>query len=137
MQKGVAADCRHNRSCARSFSSASRTDTTANCANASLVETDIQHPADNTLLWDVVRVITRSATRRAWSLPSDHGNALALMVGHLAGDLAADMVLGLKTEQDSKCHRETIRQLKLFEQFPRGQRLRPGRRYQMAASDQG
>jgi hypothetical protein len=58
-------------------------------------------------------------------------------VGQLAGDLAADAILGLKTEQDGKRHRETMRQLKLFEEFPKGQRLRPGRRYQMAASDQG
>ena len=68
--------------------------------------------------------------------PSDHDNALAVKVGELAGGLAADIVLGLKTEQNGKRHRETMRQLKLFEEFPRGQRLRPGRRYQVAASGQ-
>jgi gamma-glutamylputrescine oxidase len=68
-----------------------------------------------------------------FAAPSDHGNALAVKVGELVGDLAADAVLGLSTEQGVKRHRDTVRQLKLFEDFPKGQRLRPGRRYQEAA----
>src|SRR5262245_55017727 len=66
--------------------------------------------------------------------PSDHGNALAAKVGLLAEELAADAVLGQPSEQDvKKRHRDLERQLKLFEEFPKGQRLRPGRRYQQAA----
>ena len=38
-----------------------RLDTTA-------VETDIHHPTDNTLLWDVVRVVTRLVGRPAEAL---------------------------------------------------------------------
>ena len=56
-----------------------------------------------------------------FAAPSDHGNALAVKVGQMAGDSAADLVLGLNTEQDGKRHRLTMRQLKLFEEFPRGQ----------------
>jgi glycine/D-amino acid oxidase-like deaminating enzyme len=67
-----------------------------------------------------------------FAAPSDHGNALAVKVGQLVGNLAADAALGQKTEQDAKRHRDTMRQLKLFEDFPKGQRLRPGRRYQEA-----
>jgi glycine/D-amino acid oxidase-like deaminating enzyme len=68
-----------------------------------------------------------------FAAPSDHGNALAAKVGQLVGELAADAVLGQKAEQDVKRHRDLLRQLKLFEEFPKGQRLRPGRRYQEAA----
>ena len=68
-----------------------------------------------------------------FAAPSDHGNALAGKVGQLVGELAADVVLGQKAEQDVKRHRDGLRQLKLFEEFPKGQRLRPGRRYQQAA----
>ena len=68
-----------------------------------------------------------------FAAPSDHGNALAVKAGQLAGDLAADAILGSNTEQDARRHRETTRQLKLFEEFPKGLRLRPGRRYQEAA----
>src|SRR3979411_1170233 len=33
--------------------------------DTTVVETDIHHPADNTLLWDVVRVVTRLVGRLA------------------------------------------------------------------------
>jgi gamma-glutamylputrescine oxidase len=69
-----------------------------------------------------------------FAAPSDHGNALAAKVGQLVGDLAADAEVGQSTEQDAKQRRDRMRQLKLFEDFPKGQRLRPGRRYQEAAS---
>jgi glycine/D-amino acid oxidase-like deaminating enzyme len=76
---------------------------------------------------------TRDGRLTTFAAPSDHGNALAVKVGQLVGDLAADAVLGAHTEEDAKRHRDTVRQLKLFEAFPKGQRLRPGRRYQQAA----
>jgi glycine/D-amino acid oxidase-like deaminating enzyme len=68
-----------------------------------------------------------------FAAPSDHGNALAAKVGQLVGDLAADAILGQKTEEDDRRHRDSMRELKLFEEFPKGQRLRPGQRYQEAA----
>src|SRR5262245_54403240 len=64
-----------------------------------------------------------------FAAPSDHGNALAAKVGQLVGELAADAVLN---QHDVRRHRDLLRQLKLFEEFPKGQRLRPGRRYQEA-----
>jgi gamma-glutamylputrescine oxidase len=67
-----------------------------------------------------------------FAAPSDHGNALAVKVGQLVGDLVADGVLGANIEDESKRHRNATRQLRLFEAFPKGQRLRPGRRYQQA-----
>jgi len=72
-----------------------------------------------------------------FAAPSDHGNALAAKVGQLLGDLAADAVLGMNTKEDARAHRDALRQLKLFESFPKGQRLRPGRRYQQAAHKGG
>jgi IS5 family transposase len=36
--------------------------------DATVVETDIHHPTDNTLLWDVVRVLTRLLGRLAKAL---------------------------------------------------------------------
>jgi len=69
-----------------------------------------------------------------FAAPSDHGNALAVKVGQLIGGLAADAVLGTGSERDATQRRARLRQLKLFEDFPKGQRLRPGRRYQEAAS---
>jgi glycine/D-amino acid oxidase-like deaminating enzyme len=69
------------------------------------------------------RVITFAA-------PSDHGNALATKVGQLVGDLAADAMM--PDEVDARRHRDTVHQLRLFEGFPKGQRLRPGKRYQEA-----
>jgi hypothetical protein len=68
-----------------------------------------------------------------FAAPSDHGNALAVKVGQLVGDLAADAVLGVESEADGKRRRDTMHQLRLFEEFPKGQRLRPGQRYQEAA----
>ena len=68
-----------------------------------------------------------------FAAPSDHGNALAAKVGQLVGDLAADAVLGVENGADVRRHRDAMRQLKLFEGFPKGPRLRPGRRYQVAA----
>jgi len=68
-----------------------------------------------------------------FAAPSDHGNALASKVGQLVGELAADAVMGAMAAHDVKRHRNRQQQLKLFEEFPKGQRLRPGRRYQHAA----
>src|SRR5262249_45458877 len=68
-----------------------------------------------------------------FAAPSDHGNAVAVRVGQLVGELTADAILGPEAGQDGKRHRAAVRQLKLFEEFPKGQRLRPGRRYQEAA----
>src|SRR5262245_4465197 len=55
--------------------------------------------------------VERSLGRRltTFAAPSDHGNALVVKVGQLAGDSAADLVLGLNTEQDGKRHRLTMR----------------------------
>jgi hypothetical protein len=39
--------------------------------DTTVVETDIHHPTDNTLLWDVVRVITRWVKRLAKALSCD------------------------------------------------------------------
>ena len=36
--------------------------------DTTVVETDIHHPTDNTLLWDVVRVLTRLISRLAEAL---------------------------------------------------------------------
>jgi IS5 family transposase len=36
--------------------------------DTTVVETDIHHPTDNTLLWDVVRVLTRSVKQLAKAL---------------------------------------------------------------------
>jgi gamma-glutamylputrescine oxidase len=69
-----------------------------------------------------------------FAAPSDHGNALAVRVGQLIGGLAADAVFGTGSERDQKQRRARLRQLKLFEDFPKGQRLPPGRRFQEAAS---
>jgi len=61
-------------------------------------------------------------------------NAGQFLVGLLAGDLAANAALGVRTEQDKLRHGRTMRPLQLFEEIPKGQRLRPRRRYQHAAS---
>ena len=73
------------------------------------------------------RVITFAA-------PSDHGNSLAARVGQLVGDLVADSVLASRTDEDNRRRRRDEEQLRLFEGFPKGLRLRPGMRYQEAAS---
>ena len=74
------------------------------------------------------RVITFAA-------PSDHGNALALKVGQLVGDLVAHSLLEPASDEDVRSRYRARQQLKLFEGFPKGLRLRPGMRYQEAASD--
>jgi gamma-glutamylputrescine oxidase len=72
------------------------------------------------------RVITFAA-------PSDHGNALALRVGQMVGNLAAS-VLAPRSDEAQRRRRREMQQLRLFEGFPKGLRLRPGMRYQEAAS---
>jgi gamma-glutamylputrescine oxidase len=72
------------------------------------------------------RVITFAA-------PSDHGNALALRVGQLVGSLVAHTILAPASEEHKRQRRRDGQQLRLFEGFPKGLRLRPGMRYQEAA----
>lgn len=72
------------------------------------------------------RVVTFAA-------PSDHGNALALRIGQLVGNIAAQSTAPPKNDEDTRRRRRNARQLRLFESFPKGLRLRPGRRYQEAA----
>jgi gamma-glutamylputrescine oxidase len=71
------------------------------------------------------RVITFAA-------PSDHGNSLALRIGQLVGNAIAPSTHRPKSDDDRK-RRRNGRQLRLFESFPKGLRLRPGKRYQEAA----
>jgi hypothetical protein len=66
-----------------------------------------------------------------FAAPSDHGNALALRIGQLVGNIAAQSAAPPKNDEDMR--RRNARQLRLFEGFPKGLRLRPGRRYQEAA----
>jgi glycine/D-amino acid oxidase-like deaminating enzyme len=73
------------------------------------------------------RVITFAA-------PSDHGNALAARVGQLVGNLVAGSLLEPRSDEQSRRRRRDLQQLRLFEGFPMGVRLRPGMRYQEAAS---
>jgi gamma-glutamylputrescine oxidase len=73
------------------------------------------------------RVITFAA-------PSDHGNAVALRIGALVGNVAAPQSAGPpKNDTDMRLRRRNAQQLRLFESLPKGLRLRPGRRYQEAA----
>jgi gamma-glutamylputrescine oxidase len=72
------------------------------------------------------RVITFAA-------PSDHGNSLAVRVGQLAGDLAALSIPAPRNAENNRHRRREAQQLRLFEGFPKGLRLRPGMRYQEAA----
>jgi gamma-glutamylputrescine oxidase len=72
------------------------------------------------------RVITFAA-------PSDHGNALALRIGQLVGNVAPRSQSQPKDDNDERQRRRSALQLRLFENFPKGLRLRPGRRYQEAA----
>jgi gamma-glutamylputrescine oxidase len=72
------------------------------------------------------RVITFAA-------PSDHGNSLAARVGQLVGGLVAFSILAPRSEDDKRRRRRDEQQLRLFEGFPKGLRLRPGMRYQEAA----
>jgi gamma-glutamylputrescine oxidase len=71
------------------------------------------------------RVITFAA-------PSDHGNSLALRVGQLVGNLIAHTTVPPTNEEDAHRGRRYKQQLKLFEGFPKGLRMRPGKRYQEA-----
>jgi gamma-glutamylputrescine oxidase len=72
------------------------------------------------------RVITFAA-------PSDHGNSLALRIGQLVGSVVAHSASQPKNDNDERQRRRNAQQLRLFENFPKGLRLRPGRRYQEAA----
>ena len=72
------------------------------------------------------RVITFAA-------PSDHGNSLALRIGQLVGSVAPPSMPRPKSDRDISQRRRSGQQLRLFEGFPKGLRLRPGRRYQEAA----
>jgi glycine/D-amino acid oxidase-like deaminating enzyme len=72
------------------------------------------------------RVITFAA-------PSDHGNALAVRIGQLVGNIAAQSTAPPRNDEDVRRRRRNAQQLRLFENFPKGLRLRPGRRYQEAA----
>ena len=72
------------------------------------------------------RVITFAA-------PSDHGNSLALRIGQLVGDAVAPSTLKPRSDDDIRRRRRNAQQLRLFENFPKGRRLRPGKRYQEAA----
>lgn len=69
-----------------------------------------------------------------FAAPSDHGNSLAAKVGQLVGELAAHTVVKPGTDEDRRSRHRVRRQLKLFEGFPKGLRLRPGMRYQEASA---
>ena len=69
-----------------------------------------------------------------FAAPSDHGNSLAAKVGQLVGELAAPSIVKPATDEDKRSRYRVRRQLKLFEGFPKGLRLRPGMRYQEAAA---
>jgi gamma-glutamylputrescine oxidase len=72
------------------------------------------------------RVITFAA-------PSDHGNSLAARVGQMVGNLVAASIRAPLSAEDRRRRRRELQQLRLFEGFPKGLRLRPGMRYQEAA----
>jgi gamma-glutamylputrescine oxidase len=69
-----------------------------------------------------------------FAAPSDHGNSLAAKVGQMVGDLAALAIVTPATDEGKRSRLRVRRQLKLFEGFPKGLRLRPGMRYQEAAA---
>jgi glycine/D-amino acid oxidase-like deaminating enzyme len=68
-----------------------------------------------------------------FAAPSDHGNALALRIGQLVGNVVTHSASRPKNDDDERRRRHSAQQLRLFENFPKGLRLRPGRRYQEAA----
>ena len=70
-----------------------------------------------------------------FAAPSDHGNAIAVRVGQMVGENSACLLAQPRSDEAVRQRRRIDRQLKLFEGFPKGMRLRPGRRYQQAASD--
>ena len=74
------------------------------------------------------RIITFAA-------PSDHGNSIAVRVGQLIGDTIGYSMLQPQNDEAIRQRRRVNQQLKLFEGFPKGVRLRPGMRYQEAAFD--
>ena len=49
--------------------------------DTTVVETDIHHPTDNTLLWDVVRLVTRCVGRLANALELPRIKAFAIVRG--------------------------------------------------------
>ena len=49
--------------------------------DTTVVETDIHHPTDNTLLWDVVRVVTRWVGRLARAIEALGSRAFAIARG--------------------------------------------------------
>ena len=49
--------------------------------DTTVVQTDIHHPTDNTLLWDVVRVVTRLIGRLAKALKLPHIKGFAIARG--------------------------------------------------------
>src|SRR5262249_57068803 len=65
------------------------------------------------------RVITFAA-------PSDHGNSLALRIGQLVGNVVARSTSQPKSDNDERQRGRNAEQLRLFENFPKGLRLRPG-----------
>jgi gamma-glutamylputrescine oxidase len=65
--------------------------------------------------------------------PSDHGNAVAVRLGQLVGELVPRSSRASTSEADMGLRRLARRKLRLFESFPKGLRLRPGMRYQEAA----
>ena len=67
-----------------------------------------------------------------FAAPSDHGNALALRVGEVVGDFVAHAVRRSQSDEAVRRRRYLEQQLRLFEAFPKGLRLRPGKRYQEA-----
>jgi glycine/D-amino acid oxidase-like deaminating enzyme len=69
----------------------------------------------------------------AFAAPSDHGNSLALRIGQLVGNTVAPATLRPRSDDDIRKRRRNAQQLRLFESFPKGLRLRPGKRYQEAA----
>ena len=69
-----------------------------------------------------------------FAAPSDHGNSLAAKVGQLIGELAAHTIVKPASDEAKRARYRVRNQLKLFEAFPKGLRLRPGMRYQEAAA---
>ena len=63
-----------------------------------------------------------------------HGNSLAARVGQIVGNLATASLHQAGGEEANRRRRRELQQLRLFEGFPKGIRLRPGMRYQEAAS---
>jgi gamma-glutamylputrescine oxidase len=69
----------------------------------------------------------------SFAAPSDHGNSLAARIGQLVGEVVAQSLLRPTHDDEVHQSRRSERQLRLFEGFPKGLRMRPGRRYQEAA----